>query len=190
MQFSFRWVSLQSRLSLSIVKAMRFLRNFSLLFRFGRIAGLFPDRIQLDPNGQFQRFVFSWCHPITIWCIFSFVLQFGSLYVTIRFLATEIHLPNMAAFPKIVTSVLVTTAVTHYAMILVSRVVTLRYHQLRSIINSIDYEVVRNLEDFNDQNSSHCQNETRKRTIIGIVLILLTVGINFNVAIIHSENYN
>ena len=162
------------------LSSMRFLEHFCLLFRFGRIAGLFPYRIQLDPNGRFQRFVFSWCHPITIWCIFSFFFQFGPMYLTIKFLITQIQQPNTTAFPKLVTTVLVTSAGMHYAMILVSRVVTLCYHQLRSIINSMDCEYVRELEDFNDQNSSHFQHETRKRTIIGIALILLTVSINLN----------
>jgi hypothetical protein len=142
--------------------------------RFGQFAGLFPYQIELikSLNGQYKRFTFTCIHPLTAWFIVSFILQFFPCMVSVMLL--NYIRDTMILLPKSIILVYGVGTIVHYLTVLVSRGVTLRYHQLSSLMRSTI--VVRGLEIF--ESFPHCQNSFRKRTFIGIFIILTSVIIN------------
>ena len=152
---------------------MGFFERFKPFIYFGQFVGLFPYRIETD--GKYKRFTFCWCHPLTIWFVLSLVLQFSpminSIFIIIN--ANKIVASTATERP---TSLLIVTGIaimSHYAMVLISRSVTLRYNQLRLAVESISVKIIKELEEF--ETFPRCQNSTKKRTFIGIFLIFITV---------------
>ena len=51
--------------------------------RLCQISGLVPFRMEIDPQTkQFQRFVFSYFHPITVWYVLSNILAMNQILLT------------------------------------------------------------------------------------------------------------
>ena len=143
--------------------------------RFGQFAGLFPYQIESIKtlNGLYKRFAFTCIHPLTAWFIISFIFQFLPCMVSITLLNSA-KKTNLV-LPKSIILVYGVGTMIHYLTILVSRGVTLRYNQLRSFMRSIF--VAQELEIF--ESFPHCQNSFRKRTFIGIFIIITSVIFNF-----------
>ena len=57
---------------------MTIIEDLGPFVRFGNFIGLFPYRLEADPSRLgMKRFVFSWCHLLTFWCIFLLIFEIG-----------------------------------------------------------------------------------------------------------------
>ena len=98
----------------------------------------------------------------------------GSITVLIK--AEEIASSTATEAPLSLFFAIGIGIMSHYAMVLISRSVTLRYNQLLSAVESISAKIINELEEF--ETLPRCQDSTKKRTFIGIFIILISV-INF-----------
>jgi hypothetical protein len=148
---------------------------------FGQFVGLFPYRIKTNPfTGRFKCFIFSSCHKVTFWFVLSIGLQFLPFIISALLSKNVLNdfniLDDMPFTLKAVYGMIV---IDHYLMIIVSRIITLRYKQLRLATDSIIVDVVRSLEEL--ESLSHCQNTAKRRIFIGISFIISNVKMYFKV---------
>ena len=146
---------------------------------FGQFVGLLPYRIKTNPfTGRFKGLFFSWCHKVTLWFALSFVLQFLLLIVQVvlsQDVLTDLNILNNMPFT--LTAVYGLTTINHYLMMVVSRLITLRYKQFRVATDSIIVDVVRSLEEL--ESLPNCRNSAKSRTFVGILFIFILVKTDF-----------
>ena len=153
--------------------------NFGVFIHFGQIVGILPYRVKFDPSdGNSRRFVFSWWHPLTAWFIFSFLLQFSPIGISVL-LSSKIF---QQLFNNPITNLTPITSFIiaamgygfHNALFLVSRRVTLHYHQWHKVIDSINSQVIHQLEE-SSKDLLPYRNLIKKRISIGIFIIVSRV---------------
>ena len=153
--------------------------NFGVFIRFGQMVGILPYRMKFDPSdGNSRRFVFSWCHPLTVWFVFSFLLQFSPIGISVLLSSKIVQ----QLFNKPITNLTPITSFIfaamgygfHYALFLVSRRVTLHYHQWHKVIDSINSQVIHQLEE-SSKDLLPYRNLIKKRISIGIFIIVSRV---------------
>ena len=151
------------------------------LVHFGQIVGLFPYRIQRNAStGQFKSFTFSWGNKTTIYFVFATSFQFFvPLTANVMFQKVmhnkfdEAHLSTMFVVLSRLGSVI------HYLMIILGLAITLRYHKLRSAVQSITNKVFTDLESLEDFKIS--LHNIKQRIYGGIFLILILVNRFINI---------
>ena len=153
---------------------MGFYEHWVPFIHFGTLVGLFPYRIK--SNGKVKQFVFSWCHPLTLWCVLALILQFSPIIGLIIFFRNleKIRSTEQTDAPKSITILALLGAAFNYVMILVSRRITYRYTRLSAAVNSITTKIIMDLEEKLNILPS-CQNSTKKRTNYGVIVILASV---------------
>ena len=160
---------------------MGFFEQLGPFVRFGQFVGLFPYRIDTSISGRFKRFVFSWFHIITGWFIVSICLQIVPTLVTWAYVFWQdqefAKVSNLNSQPQTIFVIFGLSIIVQYIKIVVVRVVSLRYNLLGAATNYLNTHVIKELEDLHD--SIYPENNygtIKKRTIMGIVLILMKVG--------------
>ena len=146
---------------------------------FGQLTGLLPYRIKFNPfTGRFKDFTFSWCDRITFWFVLNIGFQFLPLVVLVwLFMVAQLY--ESSTFTNLPLPLILLygiIVVNHYLMIILSRIIMFRFKKLSIAINSLIDDTVRYLEEL--ESLPHCQNSTKKRTIVGILLILASVRNN------------
>ena len=143
--------------------------------RFGQLIGILPYSVEIDSmTKKCKNVTFFWCHSITFWCIFVFVLQMlGYLMPTFMALPNmqnEFNSYKMSKTFIIITGILQMNSV---FMIFVDRAITFRYRKLQSVIHLITHPAFRALEEM--ETFPNCKKRIRRRTLIGIFLIVTLV---------------
>ena len=156
---------------------MGFYEHFGPLVYFCQFLGLFPYRIESShPSKPLKkRFTFSWCHPLTVWCVLAFVLQLLPVVAIANFFDNMEHVMStmQTNIPKSIPILTGLGAATNISMVFVSRAVTLRYSRLRLAVESITAKVIKELEEF--EAFPNCKQTSKQRTYFGIVTILTLV---------------
>lgn len=141
----------------------------------GQFLGLFPYHIEWNtPNNKFTSFAFLWCHPATISFILALVFQLLLPSMALVLLMNSLQQQPefiQSSVPKYITALAGIGAVFYYLMMFIGRGVTLRYSYLRLAVNSITEPVIKEMEDLN----CHRQNSIRKRTFVGVTIIVISV---------------
>ena len=155
---------------------MGFFEQYGWFVNFGQFTGFIPYRMQSDPSSSCKKFVFSWCHPLTWWFTLSFAMKMISLVATIlMFQFVEEFSRIILTLPKAIIALLCIANVTHYAMLIISHGTMLRCRKLRSAVASITAKPIKELEDRITDFPTYI-NTLKKRTLIGIFLILTSVN--------------
>ena len=141
--------------------------------RFAQFVGLFPFDIKKNSlNGRIERFSFSWRHLITYWFVLVLVFQIVPLVIGVWVHNDLQREFNTFQLPLIFTIPIYTTIVVHYVMVAVSRSATLRHHQLNLIVKYLNSDAIRELEDMT---TAGYKNVIKRKTSVGVCLILITV---------------
>lgn len=142
--------------------------------RFSQIVGFIPFRI--ETSNLRKKFSFSWCHFITFWFILTFVFALSPVigYVLLHNYQTSIA-NGTRKVPFSITMIFVITMAFHNIMVFMSRFISLRYCELRTITNSLTTGAIKMLEKL--EGLPGLSNTLRRPTFIGIFLILLAVNI-------------
>ena len=157
---------------------MDLLEQLNPFVRFSQIIGFIPFRIETN-NHLKKKFTFSWCHLMTFWFILTLVFQLSPTIGTVFLHNYQVSVTNNSArkVPFTFTIVFVITLAFHVSMIFVSRLIVLRYYdELRSVITSLTTGSIKTLARLEGRLTGS-KNILRKRTFIGIFLILLTVWV-------------
>jgi hypothetical protein len=155
---------------------MRFFKEINWFVNFGQIAAIVPYHLKSDRNSDSsntdkKRFIFSWLNPSTLWFALSFSWHIFAIFISIKFLKLWVQL---LAIPKTIFVLFGLTEGAQYSIFFISHGMMLRYRQLRSAVESITSNAIIELEDKTKDLPSY-QNTTKKRTVIGIFLILISV---------------
>lgn len=140
--------------------------------RFGQFLALFPFQIKTYPSsGQFERFNFSWYHPITCWFVLMISYQIiPPLLASLNLYVDPEIQSNMLKLPISIDILFKMSGVFHYLSLTVARIVTLRYQRVYVAIESMISPVV---------NELHCESTPqctiKKRSVIGIIIIISSV---------------
>ena len=144
--------------------------------RFAQFVGLFPFKIKRNSlSGRFDGFKFSCSHLITFWYVLVLVVQVAPLIKHAMPMLPQDNLNgnfnSSSKLPAIFNLPIYTHLSVHYAMIVIIRSATLRYRQLNLVFNYLNSDTLRELEGL----ENGCRNTIKKRSLIGISLILMTV---------------
>ena len=153
---------------------MTIIEDLGPFVRFGNFIGLFPYRLEADPSRLgMKRFVFSWCHLLTFWCIFLLIFEIGLIIFLTQFNNAQLiqHISHTSSVVSLITSM---AAKNQIVMILIVRAMTFRYHRLQSAVKSLIILGFTALEETEELLS--CRNTFKKRALIGISLIIASVG--------------
>lgn len=155
---------------------MGLFENYGWFVYFGQFTGFIPYRMKSDPSNS-KIFFSSLCHPLTWWFTFSFVLKMISLVATIlMFKFTDEFSRIIYTLPTTILVLLSLSNIAHYTMLIISHGTMLRYSQLRSAIVSITAKPIAELENRIKDFPGYQNITIKKRTLIGIFLILTSVN--------------
>ena len=167
------------------------------IVRFGQCIGQFPYRIETDLLNKdriLKRFSFSLCHPVTFWCVFVtaiqivvFVLPLISSYSDLQ---KELESSKMPTVFSYITGI---SSIDSFAMLIIVRTITYRYHRLELFLKSLSTQNIRALEVLCKNVflvNCNCKITIKSKTIIGIVIILAMVNTILKYPHINSTLYN
>ena len=157
-------------------------------FRFAQFVGLFPFKIKKNSlNGRFEGFHFSYCKFATFWFCLVLVLQIAPLIIGFWMFPEIQRNFNLFKLPLIfIIPAYFFNLTVHYAMIAIIRCTTLRHHQLNLAFKYLTSDTFKELKEL----ENGYRSTIKKRTLIGISLILITVSefLNF-LSIEWKKNY-
>jgi hypothetical protein len=143
--------------------------ELQLFVRLCNLTGLLPFRMILDEQtGRFKRFDGHWSHPVKWWCSFVMTIQIGVLVVNIYWLVDS--LDPKVNFSLVYKLVFILYFLNYSILMLLSpRLFLFRLRQLETA-----FECLRRIDRMIISNSKS-SNPTRRRTVIGILIILIDV---------------
>ena len=147
-------------------------KHLHWLVRWCQVIGLSPFRMEKDPQtGRFQRFAFSWRHPLAWWWL---ALKATYLAVTLVWVARNWQLVSLLAESEnysTTTKLLVQVSFINLtlAQFIFPEVVAYRY----SLLARISRRLRRTDDLLADYSCPSCT--TRKRSVIGIVFTCMMV---------------
>jgi hypothetical protein len=145
------------------------------LIRFGQVIGVVPYSMKTDRlTGEFKRFQFSWCHPITFWCIL--VIIFQTIHICLALFGFNGKMEQEFSSYKMSKMVVIIMAVGQMdslVMFFIIRAITFRYSQLQLAAQFLTKQTVKALEEL--EKLPNCKNSIKLRTLIGISIVITTV---------------
>ena len=155
--------------------SMGFYEHWGPFIHLSNFMGLFPYRIKSN-GGKCTQFVFSWCHPITLWCVLALIFQLIPIVgIAIYFSDLEkVRSTEQTHVPKSITILSSLGPAFHYSIIFVSRGIAYRHNRLSAAVDSVTNQIIKDLEG-KFETYPNCRNLTKKRSLFGFIMILASV---------------
>ena len=144
--------------------------ELQLFVRLCNLTGLLPFRMILDEQtGRFKRFDGHWSHPAKWWCSFVMAIQIAVLVGNFYWFVVSFHSKgiNLSIVYKLVQFLYFSNYL--ILLLLSPRLFLFRFRHLETAfecLHRIDRMIISN---------SKLSSTTRRRTVIGILIILIDV---------------
>lgn len=145
------------------------LESLNILFLMINATGILPVRMILDKNKKFIRFDKNWRHPVSWWFVFVVAMQL-------------VHIPTQLVYS-------ITISLGNVNHTTVHRVVMLVWETSYTLVKCVplillfytgnlkkSFQVLSKADRLLDKSSPHILCSSRKRTILGVILLM--IGVN------------